>query len=43
MGAKLEEFYEEALSVKLSLFDTMLDHMTRIDRVLRQPLGKDML
>ncbi|KAF4654456.1 hypothetical protein FOZ61_008250 [Perkinsus olseni] len=43
VGAKLEEFYEESLSVKLSVFDTMLDHMTRIDRVLRQPLGHMLL
>ncbi|KAF4688109.1 hypothetical protein FOZ60_003172 [Perkinsus olseni] len=43
VGAKLEEFYEESLSVKLSVFDTMLDHMTRIDRVLIQPLGHMLL
>ncbi|KAF4674074.1 hypothetical protein FOL47_009753 [Perkinsus chesapeaki] len=43
VGAKLEEFYEDALSVKLSIFDTMLDHITRVDRVLRQPLGHMLL
>jgi dynein heavy chain 1 len=36
---KLRKFYEEELDVKLVLFDEVLDHILRIDRVLRQPLG----
>lgn len=37
--AKLRVFNEEELNVQLVLFDQVLDHITRIDRVLRQPLG----
>ncbi|CEM16453.1 unnamed protein product [Vitrella brassicaformis CCMP3155] len=37
--SKLRVFYEEELSVQLVIFDQVLDHITRIDRVLRQPLG----
>lgn len=37
--ARLKAFYEEELDVKLVLFDEVLDHILRIDRVLRQPLG----
>lgn len=36
---KLRVFNEEELNVQLVLFDQVLDHITRIDRVLRQPLG----
>lgn len=36
---KLEIFYEEELSVHLVIFDQVLDHIVRMDRVLRQPLG----
>eukprot|EP00923_Selenidium_pygospionis_P010873 GHVN01019032.1.p1 GENE.GHVN01019032.1~~GHVN01019032.1.p1 ORF type:complete len:2863 (-),score=448.94 GHVN01019032.1:301-8082(-) len=36
---KLRVFNEEELNVQLVLFDQVLDHVTRIDRVLRQPLG----
>lgn len=36
---KLKVFNEEELNVQLVLFDQVLDHITRIDRVLRQPLG----
>jgi hypothetical protein len=36
---RLRVFYEEELSVKLVIFDEVLDHILRIDRVLRQPLG----
>ena len=37
--ARLKTFYEEELNVKLVVFDEVLDHVLRIDRVLRQPLG----
>ena len=37
--ARLRTFYEEELDVKLVVFDEVLDHVLRIDRVLRQPLG----
>lgn len=36
---KLKVFNEEELSVPLVVFDDVLDHILRIDRVLRQPLG----
>jgi dynein heavy chain 1, cytosolic len=36
---RLRVFYEEELQVKLVIFDEVLDHILRIDRVLRQPLG----
>uniref|UniRef100_A0A0G4FLJ2 Dynein heavy chain, cytoplasmic n=1 Tax=Chromera velia CCMP2878 TaxID=1169474 RepID=A0A0G4FLJ2_9ALVE len=36
---KLKVFNEEELNVQLVIFDQVLDHLTRIDRVLRQPLG----
>jgi len=37
--ARLRVFYEEELDVQLVVFDSVLDHICRIDRVLRQPLG----
>ena len=37
--ARLQTFYEEELNVPLVVFDSVLDHILRIDRVLRQPLG----
>lgn len=37
--ARLKQFYEEELDVKLVLFDQMLDHVLRIDRIYRQPQG----
>lgn len=37
--ARLKTFYEEELDVPLVVFDSVLDHICRIDRVLRQPLG----
>jgi dynein heavy chain 1 len=37
--ARLKVFYEEELNVELVVFDSVLDHVLRIDRVLRQPLG----
>ncbi|GKY90587.1 hypothetical protein MPSEU_000032400 [Mayamaea pseudoterrestris] len=37
--ARLRVFYEEELDVPLVVFDEVLDHVLRIDRVLRQPMG----
>ena len=37
--ARLRTFYEEEMNVKLVVFDAVLDHVLRIDRVLRQPVG----
>lgn len=37
--ARLKQFYEEELNVPLVVFDSVLDHILRIDRVLRQPVG----
>ena len=37
--ARLVTFYEEQLNVPLVVFDSVMDHILRIDRVLRQPLG----
>jgi dynein heavy chain 1 len=37
--ARLHVFNEEELDVKLVIFDEVLEHILRIDRVLRQPLG----
>jgi dynein heavy chain 1 len=39
LGARLRVFYEEELDVPLVVFDEVLDHILRIDRVLRQPMG----
>ena len=36
---RLRVFNEEELEIKLVIFDEVLDHILRIDRVLRQPLG----
>ncbi|SBT70312.1 dynein heavy chain, putative [Plasmodium malariae] len=36
---KLKIFNEEEINVQLVLFDDVLDHIIRIDRVLRLPLG----
>lgn len=33
--ARLTTFYEEELNVPLVVFDSVLDHILRIDRVLR--------
>ncbi|KAJ2625382.1 dynein heavy chain, partial [Coemansia sp. RSA 1290] len=41
--ARLRVFYEEELDVPLVLFDEALDHVLRIDRVLRQPQGHALL
>lgn len=37
--ARLKVFYEEELDVQLVLFNDVLDHVLRIDRVFRQPQG----
>lgn len=39
LGARLRVFYEEELDIPLVVFDEVLDHVLRIDRVLRQPMG----
>ncbi|KAJ5078911.1 intein-containing cytoplasmic dynein 1 heavy chain 1 precursor [Anaeramoeba ignava] len=41
--ARLKVFYEEELDVKLVLFNEALDHILRIDRVLKQPQGHCLL
>merc|ERR1712194_331603 len=35
----MNRFSEEEMNVQLVVFSDVLDHVTRIDRVLRQPLG----
>ena len=35
----VQVFYEEELDVPLVLFDEVLDHVLRIDRIFRQPQG----
>lgn len=37
--ARLRVFYEEELDVPLVLFNSVLDHVLRIDRIFRQPQG----
>ncbi|XP_055310948.1 dynein heavy chain, cytoplasmic isoform X4 [Sitodiplosis mosellana] len=37
--ARLKIFYEEELDVPLVLFDEVLEHVLRIDRIFRQPQG----
>jgi dynein heavy chain 1 len=39
LSARLRVFYEEELDVQLVIFDEVLEHILRIDRVLRQPMG----
>eukprot|EP00124_Ichthyophonus_hoferi_P001082 Ihof_evm1s50 gene=Ihof_evmTU1s50 len=41
--ARLRVFYEEELDVPLVLFNAVLDHVLRIDRVFRQPQGHMLL
>ncbi|CAF1618017.1 unnamed protein product, partial [Didymodactylos carnosus] len=41
--ARLKVFYEEELDVQLVLFNEVLDHVLRIDRVFRQPQGHVLL
>jgi len=37
--AKLKVFNEEEYDIQLVVFDSVLEHISRIDRVLRQPIG----
>ena len=37
--ARLKVFYEEELDVPLVLFNEVIDHVLRIDRIFRQPQG----
>ncbi|CAM9277136.1 unnamed protein product, partial [Phaeothamnion confervicola] len=39
VAARLRVFYEEEMDVPLVVFDDVLEHVLRIDRVLRQPMG----
>ena len=39
LAARLRVFYEEELDMPLVIFDEVLEHILRIDRVLRQPMG----
>ena len=39
IDGKLKIFYEEELNVPLVIFDSVLEHILRIDRVLKQPIG----
>lgn len=39
LAARLRVFYEEELDMPLVVFDEVLEHILRIDRVLRQPMG----
>jgi len=39
MSARLKVFYEEELDVKLVIFDEVLDHVLRLDSILRLPMG----
>ncbi|KAA6397427.1 MAG: putative Cytoplasmic dynein 1 heavy chain 1, partial [Streblomastix strix] len=43
IAEKLRRFAEEELDVKLVLFDAVLDHILRIDSVLRQVMGHMLL
>eukprot|EP01061_Rhynchopus_euleeides_P030593 TRINITY_DN5081_c0_g1_i1.p1 TRINITY_DN5081_c0_g1~~TRINITY_DN5081_c0_g1_i1.p1 ORF type:complete len:4809 (+),score=2467.50 TRINITY_DN5081_c0_g1_i1:97-14523(+) len=40
---KLKVFAEEEMDVQLVVFDSVLDHILRIDRIIRQPLGHMLL
>jgi hypothetical protein len=43
MSARLKVFYEEELDVPLVVFDEVIEHVLRIDRVLKQPMGHCLL
>lgn len=43
MAARLKDFYEEELDVPLVVYDEVLEHVLRIDRVLKQPMGHCLL
>jgi dynein heavy chain 1, cytosolic len=43
VGARLKVFYEEELDVPLVVFDDVLEHVLRIDNVLRHPMGHMLL
>eukprot|EP00830_Metopus_es_P014557 TRINITY_DN3901_c0_g1_i1.p1 TRINITY_DN3901_c0_g1~~TRINITY_DN3901_c0_g1_i1.p1 ORF type:complete len:1012 (-),score=209.87 TRINITY_DN3901_c0_g1_i1:2492-5527(-) len=43
VNARLKVFYEEEINVPIVVFDSVLDHILRIDRVLRQPIGHMLL
>ncbi|KAJ1675219.1 dynein heavy chain, partial [Spiromyces aspiralis] len=43
VSARLKVFYEEELDVPLVLFNDVLEHVLRIDRVFRQPQGHALL
>lgn len=43
ISARLKVFYEEELDVSLVIFDDVLEHVLRIDNVLRHPLGHMLL
>lgn len=43
LSQRLRVFYEEELDVPLVVFDEVLEHILRIDRVLRQPMGHVLL
>lgn len=40
---RIREFRDEEIDVELVVFDSVVDHVVRIDRVLRQPLGHMLL
>lgn len=43
VSARLRVFYEEELDVPLVVFDDVLEHVLRIDNVLRSPMGHMLL
>ncbi len=43
IAARLRVFYEEELDVSLVIFDDVMEHVLRIDNVLRHPLGHILL
>ena len=43
VAARLKVFYEEELDVPLVIFDDVLEHVLRIDNVLRHPMGHMLL